>query len=508
MNNFLWGVFPYICIVLFFAVPIVRMVFRPYSWSTRASGLFGRRLLGGASTLFHWGLVLVLTGHLFGLFGGLIGSEHSVVVFYWLGLVGGFMVLVGSILMLWRRMTNAEVAAMSQFEDYAIHFFLIAIVGIALFQVIAHKIFGITYTASAWSASLWTLHPQPELMESASLLTKWHVFLALCFFGYFPFTKLVHFWTFPVNYFARPYQSMRTQKYRFQRRWEFAFKSDKSWLFYMLCLVAAGWIVAAAMLGQPRMAGSDSPTMALVDKNSGMIATDSGTWLMGYPLYISQCARCHGNDGKGDGPGMHSPTFAALPRDLVHRGEHKGARYHFVSTDNGIASDDDLFRTIAYGLEGSGMPGFPDLTNEQILSLVDVLNEFRADGPEPGTALAVGEAPDSSPAMLAKGAELWAANCVECHGADGSGGTKQIISWRQTGPESWEEIKPARLDRGDIKLGSSPKDLYTRITLGVPGAYGDSNLMFAFPQLTEDERWALVHHVREKILPKSVTSAE
>jgi len=192
----------------------------------------------------------------------------------------------------------------------------------------------------------------------------------------------------------------------------------------------------------------------------------------------------------------------------VHRGGHKGARYHFVSTDNGIASDDDLFRTIAFGLDGSGMPAFPDLTNEQILSLVDVLNEFRAEGPSPGAPLAVGEPPAASPAMLAKGAELWTANCVECHGADGSGGTKQVISWRQTGPESWEEIKPARLDRGEVKLGSSPKDLYTRITLGVPGAYGDSNLMFAFPQLSEDERWALVHHVREKILPKDVVSAE
>ena len=48
MNNFLWGVFPYLCIVLFFTVPVIRMVFRPFSWSTRASGLFGRKLLGSA----------------------------------------------------------------------------------------------------------------------------------------------------------------------------------------------------------------------------------------------------------------------------------------------------------------------------------------------------------------------------------------------------------------------------------------------------------------------------
>ncbi len=220
MNNFLWGVFPYLCIVLFFVVPIIRMATRPYSWSTRASGLFGRQLLGVASTMFHWGLVLLLAGHVVGLIGGVMGSRAAVDFFFWSALIGGFLVLVGSFMALMRRIRVPEVRAMSRPEDYIIQCFLIAIVGIALYQVLVDKIFGIAYTASSWTASLWTLTPQPELMESASFLTKLHVFLALLFFAYFPFTKLVHFWTFPVNYFVRVPQSMRTQKYRFQRKWE------------------------------------------------------------------------------------------------------------------------------------------------------------------------------------------------------------------------------------------------------------------------------------------------
>ncbi|MBT4529802.1 MAG: respiratory nitrate reductase subunit gamma, partial [Phycisphaerae bacterium] len=207
MNNFLWGVFPYICIVLFFVVPIIRMATRPYSWSTRASGLFGRQLLGVASTMFHWGLVLLLAGHVVGLIGGVMGSRAAVDFFFWSALIGGFLVLVGSFMALMRRIRVPEVRAMSRPEDYVIQVFLIAIVGIALYQVLVDKIFGIAYTASSWAASLWTLTPQPELMESASFLTKLHVFLALLFFAYFPFTKLVHFWTFPVNYFVRVPQS-------------------------------------------------------------------------------------------------------------------------------------------------------------------------------------------------------------------------------------------------------------------------------------------------------------
>lgn len=496
MNNFLWGVYPYLCIVLFFVVPIIRMLFRPFSWSTRSSGLFGRRVLGAASLLLHWGLFLLLLGHVAGLLGGLLGSDAAVTFFYWTGLIGGLLVLAGSVIALYRRITSAEVRAISQVDDYVVHVFLIALVGIALYQVLIHRIFGVAFTAGSWAASLWTLSPQPELMESASLLTKLHVLVALAFFAYFPFTKLVHFWTFPINYFVRPQMSMRTERFRFQRRWEFAWRSDKSWLVYGLGMVAALFLVSAALLGVPR-----APDGSDVESNTSLVKTRTGTWLTGYPLYVSQCARCHGVSGRGDGPGAKSPTFAALPRDFVYKGDHFGARYHFVSTDNGIASDDDLYRVIVEGLENSGMPAFPDLTDDQILSLIDVLNDFRSDGPKPGNPIVVGTPPPSTPASEARGAELFAENCASCHGEDGSGGTQQVFSWREISPGVPQEIKPAKLRLGHKKLSTKPEDIFRRITIGIPGAFGEVNLMLKFDDLSAADRWALVHFVTKEILP-------
>ncbi len=493
MNNFLWGVFPYLCIVLFFVVPIIRMATRPYSWSTRASGLFGRQLLGVASTMFHWGLVLLLAGHVVGLIGGVMGSRSAVDFFFWSALIGGFLVLVGSFMALMRRIRVPEVRAMSRPEDYIIQVFLITIVGIALYQVLVDKIFGIAYTASSWAASLWTLTPQPELMESASFLTKLHVFLALLFFAYFPFTKLVHFWTFPVNYFVRVPQSMRTQKYRFQRKWEFALRSDKSWLVYGLAIVAIGFLIAGGLLGSPNSANASNVATT--------VETPEGDVIAGYPLYVSQCARCHGEDGYGDGAGMDSPTFSALPRSFVSNNEHAGATYHFVSTTNGIASDEDLFRTIAEGLDGSGMPGFPDLTVAQIDSLVAVLNEFREDGTEPGDAIYVGEVPQATQASVQRGAELFAQNCVSCHGADGSGGDQLNYSWRELAPELPQVITAADLSKGEVKLGSDAEDVFIRITTGVPGAFGGGKLMMSFDTMPIEDRWAIVHYVLEEIFP-------
>jgi len=245
----LWGVFPYIAFTLFFAVPIIRMVFRPYSFTTRASGLFNRRTQGLAMHLFHWGIFAVLVGHIAGFIGGSLDLEVWVdPTFYWLALIGGLMTLTGALIALIRRMAIPEVRAMSQSDDYIVLIFLIAILGIALYQVIFQEIFGMVYVVAPWFASIWAFSPDPELMEGATLLTQIHVFLALSLFAYFPFTKLVHFWTLPVNYFVRPYQVMRTNRFHSEARWEFALRSDKSFLVYTASIIVTGVVALSTYI--------------------------------------------------------------------------------------------------------------------------------------------------------------------------------------------------------------------------------------------------------------------
>jgi nitrate reductase gamma subunit len=467
MNRLLWGVYPYVCVTLFLVVPVVRMVFRPFGYSTRASSLFARGSLGLASTLMHWGLLLVLTGHLFGLFGGVLGHEQSIRVFFWIGLVGGVSLLLGSTLALFRRFTVPEVRAMSQSDDYVVHLFMITIVSLALYQVLAHKIFGVAYTASAWAASLWTLSPQPELMASASFISKLHVFIALTFFAYFPFTKLVHAWTYPINYFVRPIQSMRTVRFRFQRKWEFGLRSDKSWLVYGLGTAAGIFVGAGHLLGH----GAHAQVTTSVD---GV--------LTGMPLYISQCARCHGVTGHGDGAGASSPTFARPPRDLT------AAQYRFVSTENSIASRDDLAHTIRHGLPVAGMPAFDQLTTAQIDSLVSVLEGFWVNRPAPGAAIKVPPRPQQSDAMVARGQALFAQNCVACHGAAGRGDGPAGVA-----------LKAANLAAGALKAGHEPEQIYFRIAAGIPAAS-----MPAFrASMSTDDIWSVVTYLEHDILPKS-----
>ena len=344
MNTLFWVGFPYLAMVLFFVVPIIRMIYRPFGITTRASSMFNRGVLGTASLLLHWGIVLLFVGHLVGFISGLNGSEFAIDWFFYLGLVGGVMAIAGSVIAVLRRFTVPEVRALSQLGDYIVHFFLILIIGIGLYQSVIDQIWGAAFAGSAYFASLFRFHPEPELMAGAGFLTQIHVLAGFVFAAYFPFTKLIHVWTYPINFAVRPYQTMRSLADKFNKRWEFSLRSDKSFMVYLAGLLIIVLLSVAFLSRQPTSEGFDTALAA-----EGVVAATDGEQT-GFALYVSQCARCHGVDGDGDGAGKDSPTFATLPRDLT------AGLYRFVSTQNGIASDDDLRHVIVDGLQSAGMP--------------------------------------------------------------------------------------------------------------------------------------------------------
>ena len=221
MNTLLWVGLPYLAITLFFVVPFIRMIYRPFGITTRASSMFNRGVLGTASLLLHWGIILLFIGQLIGFLGGLSGSAIAVDIFFYVGLVGGVMAIAGSVMALIRRFYVPEVRALSQIDDYIVHFFLILIIGVGLYQVVIDQIWGAAFAGSAYFVSLFRFNPEPELMAGAGFLTQIHVLAGFVFAAYFPFTKLIHVWTYPINFVVRPYQSMRTVANKFNRRWEF-----------------------------------------------------------------------------------------------------------------------------------------------------------------------------------------------------------------------------------------------------------------------------------------------
>lgn len=63
----LWGVLPYVTIVLLVAGTAWRWRYDRFGWTTRSSELYESRLLRIGSPLFHFGLLFVIAGHVLGL---------------------------------------------------------------------------------------------------------------------------------------------------------------------------------------------------------------------------------------------------------------------------------------------------------------------------------------------------------------------------------------------------------------------------------------------------------
>ncbi len=63
----LWGVLPYVVFVVLVGGTVWRWRYDQFGWTTRSSQLYESRLLRLGSPLFHFGILVVLIGHVIGL---------------------------------------------------------------------------------------------------------------------------------------------------------------------------------------------------------------------------------------------------------------------------------------------------------------------------------------------------------------------------------------------------------------------------------------------------------
>lgn len=224
-DNFFFVALPYIAILLFVGGSAYR-AFTGFNtayrgklawsargdllWTTRSTGFFGRASIGPAVLSMHWGLVIVIVAHVLGFIGGAGGWSSLVDLFRWTGMFGGVLLLYGASWALVRRLSAPQLRAMSTGDDYVVLLFLIVITGLGLYHSVVQLAWGVSYAVGPWWGSLFTLQPDARLVAGAPLLVKLHMIVALIFLAYFPFTKLVHLFSYPFAYVTRPYISMRS----------------------------------------------------------------------------------------------------------------------------------------------------------------------------------------------------------------------------------------------------------------------------------------------------------
>ena len=67
MDVLLWGVLPYLMLAILVGGTIWRYRYDQFGWTTRSSQLYESRLLRIGSPLFHFGILVVIVGHIGGL---------------------------------------------------------------------------------------------------------------------------------------------------------------------------------------------------------------------------------------------------------------------------------------------------------------------------------------------------------------------------------------------------------------------------------------------------------
>jgi len=209
----LFTVFPYVAVVLAVIVSASRFLRNRYSYSSLSSQFLESGSLFAGSVAFHYGILVVLAGHLIGfLFPSRMMAFNIVPTRLFIlettSLAFALLTLVGLVLLVVRRLTNPRVRAVTSRWDVALLALLLLQVASGIYMAIFYRWGSAWYvhTAVPYLVSLLRLDPRPELVAGLPPLVRLHIVNAFVLIAVIPFTRLVHFLVVPVPYLWRPYQ--------------------------------------------------------------------------------------------------------------------------------------------------------------------------------------------------------------------------------------------------------------------------------------------------------------
>ncbi|WP_136603626.1 respiratory nitrate reductase subunit gamma [Paenibacillus dokdonensis] len=216
IDQFLWVIFPYVCVAVFIVGHIYRYRTDQFNWTAKSSEFIEKKKLKLGSLMFHLGIIPVIGGHVAGL--GIpeswmeaVGvSDHMYHIgAVYIGSAFGFLTLAGMILLTSRRFTIKNVRQLSTASDMIVNVLLLFIVFMGMYSTLVSNAiqpdFNYRESISVWFRDLFILRPDASLMENVPLSFKIHMLAGFGIFALWPFTRLVHVWSVPLNYAGRRY---------------------------------------------------------------------------------------------------------------------------------------------------------------------------------------------------------------------------------------------------------------------------------------------------------------
>ena len=194
-----------------------------FGWTTRSSQLYESRLLRIGSPLFHFGILVVIFGHIIGLvipesWTSALGlSEHGYhIQAVVLGRSPGSPRWSVPAILVYRRRTKGPVFMATTRNDKLMYVVLM----LAIIAGLATTLIGVRRdrrghnyreTVSVWFRSIFILQPRRRAMAEAPSSYQIHAMIGMVLFALWPFTRLVHAFSAPIGYLFRPYIVYRSR---------------------------------------------------------------------------------------------------------------------------------------------------------------------------------------------------------------------------------------------------------------------------------------------------------
>jgi nitrate reductase gamma subunit len=217
----LYAVLPYAAIAVFCVGHWWRYRYDQYGWGARSTQFLESRTLRVGSTIFHLGVLAAIGGHVLGIlvpqsWTAAVGVSES--AYHVLAAVGGMAaggaVVVGFLILVYRRLRFPRVRVTTTRLDVATFALLAVGIVTGILATVTNLGDAVHYRESVgpYFRKLLVFDPTPELMTGSgvTLIFQVHVVAVWFLFALWPFSRLVHAWSIPVDFLRRspiPYRS-------------------------------------------------------------------------------------------------------------------------------------------------------------------------------------------------------------------------------------------------------------------------------------------------------------
>lgn len=226
VNTLLFGVYPYVCLVVLLIGSLIRFDREPFTWKSDSSQLLRAGQLRLGSNLFHYGILLVVLGHFVGFLTpdwmvdwALTPVDHQLLAMV-VGGIAGISAIIGLSILIARRMGDPRIRLNSRKWDISVVclLWLQLLLGLLTVPLSAFHMDGVLFmTLVAYVKGVVTFNAgAASLLIAVPWLYKIHILVGFTIFLISPFTRMVHIWSGVgiLSYLFRPYQIVRTPKTR------------------------------------------------------------------------------------------------------------------------------------------------------------------------------------------------------------------------------------------------------------------------------------------------------